>query len=121
MVLGETQQSAGSSVLLFIGGMSETSTRLTSDSIISASEEVLSSSLGGEVVLLEMENGVYYSLNEVGARIWELIGEPTSVKEVCRHIVDEYDVDPEQCSRDTLAVLSDLTDRGLAEVRAEIP
>ena len=36
-------------------------------------KDVLFQDLGEEVVLLEVESGQYYGLNEVGARMWSLL------------------------------------------------
>jgi hypothetical protein len=84
--------------------------------VVSASDAVLTSPLGGEVVLLEPEEGIYYSLNEVGARIWEIIRDPVSVESICGQISSEYSVDPDQCRADVLQLLTELLDHGLAEV-----
>jgi hypothetical protein len=83
-----------------------------------ASDSVLSAPLGGEVVLLEPEAGVYYSLNEVGARVWEIIQEPVTVDVLCRRIHEEFDVDRDECQRDVRLLLSDLLEHGLAHTRA---
>jgi hypothetical protein len=90
---------------------------LGEQAVVSASDAVLASPLGGEVVLLEPEAGTYYSLNEVGARIWEMIRDPVSVESIARRIVEEYDVDPAQCREDVVRLLSELVEHGLAEVR----
>jgi hypothetical protein len=90
---------------------------LDGSTVVSASDTVLASPLGGEVVLLEPEAGIYYSLNEVGARIWEIIRDPVSVESVWGQIAREYDVDPAQAEADVLRLLSELVEHGLAETR----
>ena len=88
----------------------------TLHSIVVASDEPLTAPLGGEIVLLDPGQGVYFSLNEVGARVWELIEEPASVQSLCERIVEEFEVDLQTCSQDVLRVVSDLVERGLAGV-----
>jgi len=88
---------------------------LGGETVVSASDSVLASPLGGEVVLLEPEAGIYFSLNEVGARIWDMMRDPVPVESIARRIMEEYDVDPEQCRTDVLRLLSELVERGLAE------
>jgi hypothetical protein len=34
---------------------------------------------------------MHYGLEEVGARIWELIAEPRTVGEICDTLLDEYE------------------------------
>ena len=90
---------------------------LSDQSVVVASEEQVSSDLEGEAVILDMESGSYYGLNEVGARIWELIQEPTSVQEVQEALLQEYEVSPEQCNRELKSVLQDLIEQGLVQHR----
>ncbi len=93
-------------------------TLLSMNAIVMASSDQVSSKLGDEVVILNLRNGVYYGLDPVGARIWDLIQEPRSVQEVCAVLLEEYEVTPEQCASDVLALLRDLEAQGLIEVRA---
>ena len=87
--------------------------RFNSSSCVVASDEQVSTSLGAETVILGMEDGVYYGLDAVGARVWELLASPRLVAELVRVIVGEFDVTPEQCERDVLALLDDLSERRL--------
>jgi translation initiation factor 2 beta subunit (eIF-2beta)/eIF-5 len=64
---------------------------------------------------------MYYGLDDVGARVWQLIQEPTVVKEIQATILEEYGVEPERGERDVLALLQDLANEGLIEVKDEAP
>ncbi|MEQ8998372.1 MAG: lasso peptide biosynthesis PqqD family chaperone [Coleofasciculus sp. B1-GNL1-01] len=86
-------------------------------SIIVASQEQRSSDLTGETVILNLKSGMYYGLSAVGVSIWNLIQEPKAVSEVRDGILAKYDVEPEQCDRDVLALLEELATEGLIEVR----
>lgn len=88
-------------------------------SIVVASKDQLASDIGGETVILGLSAGRYYGVDAVGARIWQLIQEPTAVADVKRTIVAEYDVDPERCEVDLLKLLQRMVDAGLVEVRIE--
>ena len=90
---------------------------LTERSIVVAAPNQVSSALGDEAVILELTQGVYYGLNEVGARIWALLKTPRAIEEIRDQVVDEYDVEPERAMADLLALLEDLVSRGLVEVR----
>ena len=74
-------------------------------STVVAAEDQISSDLGGEVAILGLKTGMYYGLDEIGARIWSLVQEPRIVGNLMGTIVDEYDVDPPRAERDLLAVL----------------
>lgn len=83
---------------------------------IKASNDQVSCDLAGEAAILDLKNGVYYGLDPVGARIWELIQAPTEVATIVSQLLDEYDVDAAQCEQDTLALLGQLEERNLIEV-----
>ena len=92
---------------------------ISTSSVVVAAQDQVSSDLGEEVVILQLRNGVYYGLDEVGARIWDLIQEPRAVNEIRDLLLDEYDVEPERCERDLLALLEELVAEGLVEVGDE--
>lgn len=69
--------------------------------------------LDGEAVILNLMQGIYYGLNEVGSRVWELLQEPGRVEDICDVIVSEYAVDRGRCERDLAALLEKLADREL--------
>ena len=73
-------------------------------STVVAVKDQVSSDLGGEVAILDLTGGVYYGLDEVGSRIWELIQEPIVVNQIQATIVEEYDVDSVRVERDMLAL-----------------
>jgi hypothetical protein len=89
---------------------------ISSTSTVVASKEQVSSDLAGETVLLSMQSAMYYGLDEVASRIWELVREPIRVSEVRDAILAEYDVEPERCEADVLAFLRELAGKGLIEV-----
>ncbi|MBW4602452.1 MAG: lasso peptide biosynthesis PqqD family chaperone [Calothrix sp. FI2-JRJ7] len=77
-------------------------------STIIASSQQISSDLGGEAVILNLKSGVYHGLNEVGASIWKLIQEPRTIEEIKQKLLEEYDVEPEQCESDVIELLENL-------------
>lgn len=85
--------------------------------IVVASNDQVSSDLAGETVLLSMKTAHYYGLADVGARIWSLVREPTSVSAICDSIAREYDVSPDRCRADVVRFLQELAQHGLVEVR----
>ena len=66
-------------------------------------------------VLLDADRGLYYTLNEVASRTWELLvaGEP--LIEVLRCLGDEYDISAETLQTDVTATLEQLLDAELIE------
>lgn len=90
---------------------------ITKNSHVVAVQEQVSTDLGGEVAILHLQSGIYYSLNETGARVWDLIQETQSVSAVLAALLDEYDVAEDDCERYVLALLNDLHAEKLIQVR----
>ena len=67
----------------------------------------------GEEIILSIENGQYYGLNDVATRIWELLKTPLAFEELLTQLQSEYDVTPDQCQSDTLTLLNKLQDESL--------
>lgn len=88
---------------------------------VQAVAQQVSCNLGQEAVILELKNGVYYGLNEVGAAVWELVQKPRTVGEIVEALTREYEVEAGSCERDLQALLRDLARSGLVEIRDEKP
>ena len=87
------------------------------NSVVAATKEQVASDLAGEVILLSLQTGQYYGLDQVGARIWELVQQPARVADIRDAIVREYEVGLEQCEHDVLDLLRGLVTEGLIEVK----
>jgi hypothetical protein len=70
-----------------------------------------------ETVLLDVERGRYYALNEVGSRIWALVCEGVPFAEIVDRVCAEYDVSRERGERDADALIRQLLAESL--VRCE--
>ena len=92
---------------------------LSVNSSVTASKDQVSSDLGDEVAILHLKAGIYYGLDGVGARVWNLIREARTVREIREVLVSEYEVDPDRCESDLITLLQRLADEGLIEVRNE--
>lgn len=86
-------------------------------SIVVAAKNQVSCALGEESAILNMQNSVYYGMNSVGTRVWNLLQQPKTIREIRDVLVDEYDVTPEECERDLLELLGQMKTEGLIELR----
>lgn len=86
------------------------------NSVVVATKHQVSCALGEESAILDMQNSVYYGMNAVATRVWNLLQQPKSIREIRDAIVDEYDVTPEQCERDILELLDRMKSEGLIEL-----
>ena len=72
----------------------------------------LAAQVGEELVMMSVESGVYIGLNEVGARVWELIEAPRDLAGICATLAQEFEITPEGCQPEVEAFLSQLEQRG---------
>ena len=72
--------------------------------------------LGDECVMLDMASGYYFGLDAVGARIWQLLSETSSLAEIVERLAREYDVTPEQAESDLVRFVEELKANGLLSV-----
>ena len=86
------------------------------NSRVKASMHQVSSELSGETIMLSLKSGAYFGLDGVGARIWSLLQQPIEASEIEEVIIKEYDVEPERCERDLLALLQELEKEELIDV-----
>ncbi len=92
---------------------------ISRQSVITVSSDQVSTELAGEAAILNLVDGVYYGLDEVGATIWRMLQQPSRVEDICARLCAEYEVDQDDCERDVLALLHELHATGLIEVRDE--
>lgn len=74
---------------------------------------VLFNDVAGEAVLLNLDTGQYYALNQAGARLWHLLLEHRRLEPVLERMLAEYEVAPEQLRDDVDALLEELLERRL--------
>ncbi len=84
----------------------------TADKIVRSDEPVWSPA-GEEVVMLSVEKGKYFGLNEIGAAIWERIERPLGVGALCEALQGVFDVSPERCEAEILPFLDLMLAKGL--------
>lgn len=95
------------------------SKKLTLKSTVSISESQASSELLGETVILELQSGVYYGLNETGSLIWGLLQSNKTLVEIQESILAEYDIEPEACANYIIKLVGKLAAKGLLKVDDE--
>lgn len=84
-----------------------------------ATKDQVSSELGEDAVILNLKTGIYHGLDAVGARIWHLIQEPRTVNDILNTLLQEYEIEPERCERELVALLQKLADAELVKVSNE--
>jgi hypothetical protein len=80
---------------------------------------VVFADVDGETVLLDPRSGSYFALDEVGSRIWSLMGRGAILGDVCHALVAEYDVSERTLEGDVVRLVGELAAAGLVLVEAQ--
>ena len=73
-----------------------------------ARDGVIAKMVGAEMVLLDYDRGIYYGLDPIGARVWQLLVEGEEPERIVDLLVEEYDVARETLAADVAALLREL-------------
>ena len=86
------------------------------NTIINKNLEIDDTDLDGEKVMMNLDKGEYFMMNEVGSRIWEIINEPMNVKSIVDALRSEYEVDEETCKDTVIEFLGRLNNADLISI-----
>ena len=90
---------------------------LNLDTVVSQKEDVDVTELNGEKVMMDLDKGKYFMLNETGSVIWDVINEPKSISEIIESVVTKYDIDKETCESKVLEYLEKLNHEELIFIK----
>ena len=71
-------------------------------------EQIIAQKASSDFLLFNMNDGSYYSLNEVGCRVWELCDGNRSIAQLVETLEAEYDAPAETLTKDVLELLEHL-------------
>lgn len=83
------------------------------DTRVTVPQGVMFRDLDGEAVVLELESGRYFGLNETGTRMWLLLQEHGSVEAALCALLAEYDVAEECLRKELLSFVETLSSQRL--------
>ena len=83
---------------------------------LSRVQNMLSTELDQETVLMSIDAGAYYGLEGPARSIWEILETPLTFSALVDRLVEEYQVSPETCAADLERFLSEMEREGLLRV-----
>jgi hypothetical protein len=75
--------------------------------------KTISGRLHDELIMMDIDQGKYFSLNPVATRIWDLLENPMNTGELCSVLTEEYEVGKEQCREEVERYLGEMVRLGL--------
>jgi hypothetical protein len=100
--------------------MSELSTSFPAPStLLVRNHDIFASSIDDEMVMMDGEQGLYFGLNSVARRVWEMLEKPLSYDALLRLLAQHYDVTEAQCRADVDPFLKKMLENGLIRIQKE--
>ncbi len=96
-------------------------TTLTLETQLTARTDLLATNLSDtELVMMNIDAGKYYGLEDVAKVIWDYLTESRSVGEVCTEVQSRFDIERETAEQDTISFLTELLDEGLVQQQTTV-
>lgn len=89
---------------------------LSSDTKVYAKENIIGKEVGAETVLLDLDSGYYYTLDEIGSWIWKYFDGDLPLKSIADKISANFEVAKEQALSDLKKLVSDLDEHKLIDL-----
>ena len=77
------------------------------------SVDLMEAELGDELVALDPRAGTCFGFNSVATSVWRLLEQPKTFEQLQQSLLDEYEVDPAECSQELQRLLGDMSSRGI--------
>jgi hypothetical protein len=81
-----------------------------------SNQELFSSKIDDETVMMDENQGLYFGLNPVASSIWTLLEKPLTFQELVTHLLDMYDVTENQCRQEVEKFLYQLLEKNLIKI-----
>ncbi len=83
---------------------------------VAVPEGVVFRDLDGEIVLLNLNSGIYFGLDQVGTRLWHWLANHRALTLVLAEMLREFDLDETTGRVDLLHFVETLRQKGLLEI-----
>ena len=86
------------------------------DHFVGRMDYAVSKTVDEKVVLLNLSNGAYFSLNEVGALVWKLCSGKKTIRDIVSSVGRKFPRDKNRISKDVLGFLEELKRQRLVRI-----
>jgi hypothetical protein len=90
--------------------------RIADTTIISRSPSVITAEVDGEVVMMSIEQGQYFGLDDIGSDIWKRLDPPCAFADLINRLATDYDADRASIAADVRALLETMAKRDVVRL-----
>ena len=76
-------------------------------------EEIAAKVIDGEAIIINLANGVYYSMDKVGALVWDFLQAGHALEEAIKAVTRRYDISRSQAESDIQRLVQELVRENL--------
>jgi hypothetical protein len=86
------------------------------DDVVCRHPDHVAADMDGEVMMMNIDTGKYFALNDVASFIWAKLVQPLSLRRICEFVQAEFDVTSDDCERDTKVFVQTMVRDGLLQL-----
>jgi hypothetical protein len=86
---------------------------MNAEAKILRSDDLVEADIDNDKVMMHVDSGLYFGLDAVAARVWELLEQPLSINELVDSLTQEFDVEADQCRSDIESFITKLQENKL--------
>jgi len=99
------------------GGINSAAAAAVRDStMISRSPSVLTAEVDGEIVMMSIEQGRYFGLDDIGSDIWKRLDTPCSFAELIDRLASDYEADRATIAADVRDLLGRMAEQDVVRL-----
>jgi len=98
------------------GNAAEASRAIADLTVISRSPSVVAAEVDGEIVMMSIEKGRYFGLDDIGSDIWKRIEQPCSFAALVDALAADYDSDRATIEADVTALLTGMAEQDVVRL-----
>ena len=72
--------------------------------------------LAGEKVMIDFSSGKYFLLKGVANDIWDMLDDTLTIDNICKQLLEVYDIDEDTCKQQVLAFLKSIEEKGFIKL-----
>ena len=90
-----------------------TSNNLNKNTLLARNPDLIGADMDGEMVMMSIDKGAYYGINNMGSWIWNLLENEMTVLAIIDSVCDAYEVEAKRAHKDIMEFLNNLLEHGL--------
>ena len=71
-------------------------------------DEILTSKVGNEIVMMSIKESKYFGLNKTGSMIWNILESPMTLQDICQRMSNDFKISYKKCLDETQPFIDEM-------------